>query len=156
PSYADFLHFAIGKVLQTGQPEVQYDVEESDDVGNRAIRNFYIYPLLQRDAVNGVVLLVEDVTARSLLEADIQARAQELSVLTEVSSRLTATLDPNSVIALLLDQLGRILTFDNVTLWLREGNNLVIRAARGYADAENLIGIEAEIADSELFREIAS
>src|SRR5262249_34872296 len=54
PSYADFLHFAIGKVLQTGQPEVQYDVEESDDVGNRAIRNFYIYPLLQRDAVNGV------------------------------------------------------------------------------------------------------
>src|SRR5262249_18319237 len=37
-----------------------------------------------------------------------------------------------------------------------QGDKLVIRAARGYANAESLIGIEAEISDSVLFREIAS
>ncbi|MEP7284202.1 MAG: GAF domain-containing protein [Chloroflexota bacterium] len=156
PNYIDFLQFAIFKVLQTGQPEVQYDIQEMDQQGNDVVRNFYVYALLEGEAVNGVVLLVEDVTARTALEADVEMRSQQLSVLTEVSGRLTATLDPDSVVAVLLDQLGRILTFDNVTLWLRRDNNLVIRAARGYIDAESLIGIEAEIADSDLFREIAS
>ena len=156
PAYIDFLQFAIGKVLQTGQPEVQYDVQEADTQGKRSIRNFYIYPLLEGEAVNGIVLLVEDVTTRAALEADVALRAQQLSMLTEVSGRLTSTLDPDSVVGLLLDQLARILSFDNVTLWLRRGNNLVIAAARGYTDSSTLIGIEAEIADSELFREIAS
>src|SRR5579859_4282599 len=109
PTYADFLQFAIEKVLESGQPEVQYDVQENDDQGNVVIRNFYIYPLLEGETVNGIVLLVEDVTARAALEADIEMRARQLSMLAEVSSRLTATLDPDSVVALLLDQLERIL-----------------------------------------------
>jgi len=143
PNYSEFLEFPISKVLQSGTPEVQYDVQEKDSDGNQVIRNFYIYPLLEGDAVSGIVLLVEDVTQRAALEADIQVRTEQLSMLTEVSGRLTSTLNPDFVVSILLDQLERILAFDNVTLWLRRENKLVIGAARGYVDAQNLIGIEA-------------
>ncbi len=156
PDYADFLRVSTDTVLRSGQPETRYGVQQSDSQGRRSIRNYYVYPLLEGALVNGIVLLAEDITEQAALEADIEARAQQLSVLTEVSGRLTATLEPHAVIQLLLDQLGRILSFDNATLWLRQDNKLVIRGARGYPDAESLIGIEAEIADSELFREIAS
>ena len=156
PDYADFLRISTDAVLKSGHPETRYGIQQLDSQGRRSIRNYYIYPLLEGVTVNGIVLLLEDITERAALEADIEARAQQLSVLTEVSGRLTATLEQEAVIQLLLEQLGRILSFDNATLWLRQENKLVIRGARGYADAASLIGIEAEIADSELFREIAS
>lgn len=156
PRYADFLRYSVESVLKSGQPESRYGIQEVDEHGRRSSRNYYVYPLLEGASVSGIVLLVEDITARAALEADVETRAQQLSVLTEVSGRLTATLEPEAVVKLLIDQVGRILSFDSATLWQRQGNKLVIRAARGYADPDSLIGIEAEIADSELFREIAS
>ncbi len=157
PDYKDFLGPAIQNVLQTGRPESRYDVREGGRDGTpETIRNYYVYPLLEGETVSGIVLLVEDITARAALEADVEVRARQLSVLTEVSSRLTATLEPSAVVQLLFNQLGRILNYDSATLWLRQEDRLVIQAARGYADAELLIGVEAEIADSDLFREIAS
>jgi PAS domain S-box-containing protein len=87
---------------------------------------------------------------------DVGTRAQQLSVLTEVSGELAATLEMDAVVQMLLDRLGTILLFDRVTLWLRRGDRLVIRSARGFDDVEGLIGVEAEIADSALFRDLAS
>ena len=137
PDYKDFLGPAIQGVLQTGRPESRYDVREGGRDGMpETIRNYYMYPLLEGETVSGIVLLVEDITARAALEADMEVRARQLTVLTEVSSRLTATLDPSAVVQLLFNQLGRILNFDSATLWLREEDKLVIQAARGYADAE--------------------
>jgi PAS domain S-box-containing protein len=154
--YKEFLSTAISNVLTKGQPETLYGIRQSGPSGDDYVRNFYVYPLLQGQTVNGIVILVEDVTERAALEADVEARASQLAVLTEVSGKLTATLEPNAVMQLLLDELGRILAYDNVVLWERVGGKLIIRAARGYAESQQLIGVEAEIADSDLFREIAS
>jgi len=156
PNYAEFLSASVLRTLQTGVPEIRYDVRDADERGNPIVRNFYCYPLLERDSVSGIVILVEDVTTRASLEADVARRAQQLAVLTETSSQLTAVLDPESVVTVVFDQLDRILSYDSATLWLREDDQLVIRGARGYADASSLIGIKADIADSALFREIAS
>jgi len=156
PDYAEFLRDAIDEAMQAMQPEALYNVRDMSIESVEVVRNFYVYPLLQADAVNGAVVLVEDVTERAALEADLQERASELAALTEVSGQLTATLEPNAVIQLVIDQLGRVLKYDNVTLWLREGDKLVIRAAQGYAGADALKGVEVEIADSALFREIAA
>ncbi|HRE46489.1 MAG TPA: GAF domain-containing protein [Aggregatilineales bacterium] len=155
PNYRSFLEEAIEDVLVTGSPEIRYNIRERADDGGYVVRNFYVYPLLQEGRVEGIVILVEDVSARTALEADIAARAQQLSVLTDVSSQLTALLKPSAVISVMFDELERILDYDSATLWLRREDKLVIEAARGYENAEALIGIEAEIADSELFRELA-
>ncbi|MBX3061761.1 MAG: GAF domain-containing protein [Anaerolineae bacterium] len=90
------------------------------------------------------------------LYADVNTRALQLSVLTDISGELAATLEPDAVVRLLIDRLESIIAFDRVTLWLRRGDLLVIQAARGFEDANNLIGVEAEIADSALFRDLAS
>ncbi|HVO42118.1 MAG TPA: GAF domain-containing protein, partial [Aggregatilineales bacterium] len=152
----DLLSGPIDRVLANGQPESIYGVRQAGPKGNEFVRNFYVYPLLEGQIANGIVLLVEDVTEQAKLEADIQERAEQLSVLTEVSGKLTATLEPNAVVGLLLDELDRILDYDTAALWERAADKLVIRAVRGYANADQLIGVEAEIADSDLFREIAS
>lgn len=155
PVYRDFLGTAIEAMANGQQPEPAYNVRGLSEQGALVVRNFYTYPLLQAESINGAVILVEDVTERSALEEDLQERAGELTALTEASSKLTATLEPDAVVQLLIDELGRLLRYDNVTLWLRQGAKLVIREARGYPGAEALKGIEAEIADSALFREIA-
>ncbi len=156
PNYREFLEELIENVLVTGNPETKYGIRERGDDGRTVVRNFYVYPLLQTGQVEGLVILVEDVTTRTVLEADIAARAQQLSVLTEISSQLTALLQPEAVVKLMFDELEHILEYDRATLWLRREDKLVISAARGYPNTETLIGIEAEIADSELFRELAT
>ncbi|MCC7205831.1 MAG: GAF domain-containing protein, partial [Anaerolineae bacterium] len=159
PRYMDFLQSAIDRVLHFGEPESRYGIRDEDEQGQPVVRNFYVYPLQEGQqegqTVSGIVILVEDVTQRAALEADIARRERQLTVLTEISTQLTSTLDPDAVTRLMLDNTDRILDFDCATLWLRNEDRLVIQAARGYADAKALIGIEAEIADSELFRELA-
>lgn len=136
-------------------------------------------PLTREDTVVGVMMCVQtdprahfvnddiekmltlSVQASIALEnarlyADVDSRAQQLSVLTEVSGELASTLEPDAVVQMLIDRLSNIIAFERVTLWLRRGDMLVIRAARGFEDSQNLLGVEAEIADSSLFRELAS
>jgi PAS domain S-box-containing protein len=93
---------------------------------------------------------------RFTLQTTLQERATELTTLTDISGQLTGTLDTDAVANLVIEQLGKLTRYDNVTLWLRRGEKLVIRAAAGYPNSKDLIGIEADIADSQLFQQIAS
>lgn len=156
PHYQTFLQTAVDQVLQSGAPESRHGIRETSPDSRAAVRNFYVYPLLEGETINGCVILVEDVTARAALEADVARRERQLTVLTEISTQLTAMLDPEAVIRVMFDQLERILEYDCATLWIAESDKLIIEAARGYANADALIGIEAEIADSELFRDLAA
>ncbi len=162
PDYADFLREPIAIVLTIGEPQVQYEVERRDEAGKPSIRNYYVYPMREGRQVTGIVLLLEDVTERAQLEADLQDRAIQMAALTEVSGQITATLEPDQVISLVLDALDRVIAFDGVALWLRVANEekLVIAAARGYADpdaigVDELVGLTVEIPYSPLFREMA-
>jgi PAS domain S-box-containing protein len=161
PDYVDFLRPAIAIVLGTSEPQVEYDVERTDPSGERSIRNYYVYPMLEGRTVTGIVLLVEDVTERAQLEADLNQRAIQMATLTEVSSQITASLEPDQVITLVLDALGGVIPYDGVTLWLRasEGPEVNVAAARGYAgagslNAEDLVGLSAEIASNTLLAQI--
>ncbi len=156
PEYREILAGGLSNVIATGRPEVLFNVVSQPSADQHFVQNFYLYPLQQEGEVTGVVLLVEDVTERARLEADLAARAEQLTALTDVSSRLTATLEPEQVISLVLDQLGEVVVYDGVTLWLREDQNLRIASARGYGGtAAELIGLTVAIEDSALFRDIA-
>jgi PAS domain S-box-containing protein len=156
PNYVPFLKEAVEAALRGEQPKPLLDVRDISAVGRTVVRNFYVYPLLQADTVSGAVVLLEDVTERTALSADLEARARELTAFTEASSRLTSSLEPDAVAQLVLDQAKLVVPYDNATLWVRVGEKLVVRAARGYDESDALVGVEADIADSALFRDVVA
>lgn len=83
-----------------------------------------------------------------------EQRAVQLQTLTNVASTITSSLQTDELIASLLDQVKVILPYDTGTLWLRHENDLTIRAARGFEDAEERVGLSVEAADSLLLEEM--
>jgi len=126
--YRPLLEDALNTVLQSGAPQelIGRAIVEN---GERLTQNFYLYPLFSADAARGAVLLIEDVTYRSLLEANLEHRARQLAALTEVSSRITASLRREEVIALAVDEMGRIISHDAISIWVREGGTLICQAS---------------------------
>lgn len=134
PELRDYLKDDIRLVFETGKPREKIGQTLRYDDGRVMVRNFYTYPLQSADGVRGAVLLVEDVTERAMLERDLEARANQLGVLTEVSSRITASLNREEVINLALEEIGRVLNYDTMTLWTRNGDMLNLEGSSGLND----------------------
>ncbi|MBI5671566.1 MAG: GAF domain-containing protein [Chloroflexi bacterium] len=138
-------------VLDMGTPRERIWQQTVDD-DQLVVRNFYLYPLRSADGVRGAVLLVEDVTERAQLERDVEARANQLAVLTEVSSRITASLNRHEVIDLALGELGRIIHYDTLTLWTRQADYLVLEGFRGFDEATIEPGVQVAIQSHDRLR----
>ena len=83
-----------------------------------------------------------------------EQRSRQLEALTRVTKIITSSLQPDSLIEIALDQLENILPFNTGTLWLRQGNNLIVRAAKGFTDNEERLGITVSVTDSTLFNDM--
>ena len=81
-------------------------------------------------------------------------RAGQLQALNDVATSMTSSLRSDELIDSLLDQLQPVLPFDTATLWLREGDRLIVSAARGFPDTEKRLGLAVAVADSALFKEM--
>ncbi|MBI5951547.1 MAG: GAF domain-containing protein [Chloroflexi bacterium] len=84
-----------------------------------------------------------------------QERAAQLHALNNAAASLTSSLSSDELINSLLDQLVPILPYDTATLWLREKDRLSVASARGFADAEQRLGLSVYVQDSALFKEMA-
>jgi PAS domain S-box-containing protein len=145
PALRPVLEAPLQKVLETRVP--QELIEQQVTEGNEElVQTFYLYPLLSSDNVRGAVLLVDDLTDRALLKRNIEERARQLSVLTEVGSRITASLRREEVITLALDEIRRVIEYDTVILWRREGAFLSIEGSRGVNThlGEDRISVESD------------
>ncbi len=83
-----------------------------------------------------------------------EQRANQLRTLTNVASTITSSLQSNDLIATLLDQAKTVIPYDTGTLWLRQVKQLTIRAARGFDDSEERIGLSVAFEDSLLLKEM--
>ncbi|MCI0520213.1 MAG: GAF domain-containing protein [Chloroflexi bacterium] len=83
-----------------------------------------------------------------------EVRARQLQALTAAAATLTSKLQPEELIAALLEQLAAILPYDTGTLWLRQNRLMVVRAAEGFADSDQRVGLTAAIEDSVLLSEM--
>lgn len=99
-----------------------------------------------------------------LYQASVQ-RSGQLQALTDVSTTITSSLQTEELIATLLDQLQAILPYDTGTLWLRQkggtgqsrqsgADRMVVRAARGFEDSDQRIGLTIDVQDSQLLNEM--
>ena len=81
-------------------------------------------------------------------------RASQLQALAGVAAIITKNLRPDELVEPLLDQLYAILPFNTGTLWLRQGDNLIVRVARGFVDSDERKGLSVAIEDSALLKEM--
>jgi PAS domain S-box-containing protein len=79
-----------------------------------------------------------------------EQRAGQLQALTDVSTTIASSLETDSLIDTLLDQLAGVVPFDTGTLWLRQEDRLMVQAAHGFEDSENRVGLTAAVEDSAL------
>ncbi len=97
-------------------------------------------------------------TALSLENARLyqaaEARANQLQALSEAVTTITPTLEPVDLVETLLVKLSDVVPSETSTLWLREGDTLTIRSARGFEDSAALVGISTTLQDSRLFRDM--
>lgn len=126
PSLAPFLASDLREVLETGTPREHVEQPAVDERGHTLISNYYVYPLRFGENVRGAVMMVEDVTERSRLEQDIAYRANQLAALTDVSTRITASLEREEVVNLALKEMGKIIQFDRMLMWRRNGSFMVL------------------------------
>ena len=146
----------FAQVISTNAPIERTNVQYRSKEGTRPI-NVYMYPRFDEDRqINGVVILLEDISQRARLEADIALRGQQLAALSEVSRQITATLSVNDVVDSALTQADQVMPYDRVALWLRslEGDNLTVAGARGFEDDAKLTGHDVVIDDSPLFAQL--
>lgn len=105
-----------------------------------------------------LTLSLSQQTALALENADLfrsaEGRAAQLEALTQVAGTLTSSLQPEELIASLLEQLQSVISYDTATLWLRSDRHLHIAAARGFMDSESREEISVLIDDSLLFQEM--
>jgi len=83
-----------------------------------------------------------------------EQRALQLQSLTTVAATITSSLQTDDLIGSLLDQARTVIPHDTGTLWLRQENRLTIRAARGFADSEERVGLSVAVEDSLLLKEM--
>ncbi len=153
PELSTVLLKNISQTLENGQQQehINLSIEFNEQM---LVCNFYIYPLGNPDNVRGAVLLLEDLTERAQLESDLEARADQLRALTEVSSLITASLDHTEVVALALSAMARIITYDTLTFWLRRDDFLVLQGAKDYEDDTMPVGAKVRISSHDRLSQV--
>ena len=132
PQFAESLKTGLRNVLSEGRPQEYLDQRITALDGSDVIANFYLYPLRSGLQVRGVVLLVEDITERRALESTIEARANQLAALTDVSTRITSSLDREEVLTMAMGEMNWIIAYDTLTVWRRNGSYMVLETHAGF------------------------
>ncbi len=84
-----------------------------------------------------------------------EQRATQLEALTQATSSITSSgLKREELVDTLLTQLATIISYDTSALWLHKAGQLTIRAARGFENNQELIGISTKVSESKLMYEM--
>ncbi len=129
----------------------------SDPLGVLVLENYKIASAFSYEAQALVTSLTQQTALNlenSRLYRAAEQRASQLHALTGVSAIISSNLKPDQLIESLLDQLQAILPYTTGTLWLRQGEELVVRVARGFVDSDQRQGLSVAAEDSALLKEM--
>jgi diguanylate cyclase (GGDEF)-like protein/excisionase family DNA binding protein len=131
-----------------------------------ALRSWATLPLIVKDRVIGTVELVESGAERTFTQAELdtaaaichaaalaidnaalfareQQTARETQLLNDIAARTAASLDLEEVVKAAVDELGQMMTFEDYSLLLLEGDT-VGRVISSRPQAEGLAGLTVE------------
>lgn len=83
-------------------------------------------------------------------------RAGQLLALTDAATIMSSSLEADSLIATLLENLSAVIPFETGSLWLRHEDTLTLRAEMGFTDSEQRVGLTVNMEDSALLAEMIS
>jgi PAS domain S-box-containing protein len=149
PELSDVLGDALSAVLEDGQPRERRGFTSINVDGSMIVRDLYLYALRAGESIRGAVLLVDDVTDRTRMEQSIEARANQLAALTEVSTRITGLLEREEIITLAIEEMAWVIAYDTMSIWRRVGSFMVLEGARGFANSRDLLNTRLAISESE-------
>ncbi len=151
PEVAAILAEKLTITLTQGTPESITNQAVNIASDEIVTTNFYIYPLRFGTTVRGAVVLVEDVTERSRLEQAMESRANQLAALTDVSTRITSSLEREEVVDLALEEMVWLIPHTSVSLWRRNGSYMVLERTTNHDTAPN---IRFLFSDYEMIRQV--
>lgn len=99
-----------------------------------------------------VVAVYNDITERVQAAETLRQYTQQLETMQRITAVLSTSLSLEEVLTLILEQLGLVVPFDSMTIFLYEGEQAKIAIAKG-ANQEQLIG-HSFPANNALFQEI--
>lgn len=115
-------------------------------------------PLIEDGEVKGIIDVAIDATERVLayqkLEERVAARTRELSTLLEMSHNMTAILEMEPLLGLILDQLRMVVEYSAATVFRLAGDDLIILAYRGPIKQEDLAELRLPLSRAAANREV--
>lgn len=142
------------QVIEQGEP-VEHTNAEYPHSGEVLTVNVFMYPRYDESrTMTGTVVLLENITQRARLEADIALRGRQLAALSDATRHITSTLSVEDVVRNSLDQAEEVISYAQVSLWVRQGDDLVIAGARGYPDDQAMVDLRLSLNEDPLFAEM--
>ncbi len=153
-------HDATGGLLPVSCMAVPLQkAPNTEPLGVLIVENFRVPQAFSIEAQALVTSLTQQTALNlenSRLYQAAELRANQLQALTGVAATISSNLEPAELIDSLLDQCEAIIPFKTGTLWLRQGEEMFVRAARGFADSDQRVGLSVSIEDSALIKEMIS
>ncbi len=136
PTFAGF-----GDTIAAGQPfHARARLMRQDGTSFYAEVRGTPFPLSGRPGALAIIRdITQEVEAQELLDRHVAEQTRELQILLEISHSLTLTLDLESLLAQILDQLVEVVPYHGATVLVAEGDYLVPRAYRGPAPAAEVL-----------------
>jgi two-component system phosphate regulon sensor histidine kinase PhoR len=88
---------------------------------------------------------LHEIQERRRIEAEIKRRQAEAETLRQAVAVLNSSLSLEVVLSRILEQLRQAIPYDSASVQQKEGDNLVIRAAKGFPHSEDLINLDFPI-----------
>ncbi|HJS19245.1 MAG TPA: GAF domain-containing protein [Anaerolineales bacterium] len=103
--------------------------------------------------LNTIANSVGTALERLRLFKEEQRRRQEAENLRQAATAMSSSLDPDHVLAEILNALNQVIHYDNSSVFLQEGEWLRLAVCHGFPESENYIGLRFP-ADDALFQQI--
>ncbi len=151
----------LGELLR-GWPELERQISQRNEgqveisVGlgeRRRVFDLRISPLNTSQQMGGKMAVLHDITR--LIQAQEEAiRATRIAEALQVTGMaLSATLDFTQVLNLVLDQVGRVLSFDYGSFEMIEGDYLAVTGVHGFAQAAEMTGARFFVPEGDPLRQ---
>ncbi len=129
------------RTIGTGRLDVTISARTRDEIGVLAgAFNWMAAELQQRNE--------ELARSEKALEQRVRDQTRELQTLLETARNMTLTLDLETLLGIILDQLKRVVDYFGATFLIVEGDELVPRAYRGPAPADKVLATRYRLQDA--------
>ncbi|MBN2501001.1 MAG: diguanylate cyclase [Anaerolineales bacterium] len=133
PHMAETIHQRDLNILQQDEAEFyEAPVQLADGTVREYLFNDTAYKNANGETA-GIVGVMVDITERKRIEDIERSARQMMETLMEITLSISAELDPDKVLDLILEHIQKVVPYDTASIMLVEGDSISLKRHRGYA-----------------------